>query len=115
MKNRKEYGFWGERKAERYLKRHHYRILARNYTTPVGEIDLIAADGDVLVFIEVKTRSSTAFGLPCEAVTLQKQHKIVQVAQCYLMQNPTQSPCRFDVVEILPEGLRLLKDAFRIE
>jgi putative endonuclease len=108
----------GEDVAVRYLQRHRYRVLERGFRMLRGEIDIIARDGATLVFIEVKTRQGTRFGVPEEAVTAAKQEQIRRIAQAYL--NKTRnwdSPCRFDVIalEAEPDGrrtVRHLKDAF---
>lgn len=91
----------GERRAAEYLKRKGFCLLARNYRTCRGEIDLICTDDRYLVFVEVKTRSSTAFGLPREAVTYGKQKKLILTARQWLQEHPTTLQPRFDVVEIL--------------
>ena len=91
----------GEELAVRYLKRLGYRIICRNYRSPLGEIDIIARHGEVLVFVEVKSRSSQTFGSPGMAVTLAKQRKLSQVAWHYLQKhNLTEVSARFDVVTI---------------
>ncbi|MDO5784194.1 MAG: YraN family protein [Eubacteriales bacterium] len=91
----------GERHAEAFLRRKGYNIVACNYRTQYGEIDLICADAQYLAFVEVKTRSSTKFGAPCEAVTAAKQRKIILSAQRWLLHHPTELQPRFDVVEVL--------------
>ena len=91
----------GELRAAEYLQNKGFYILERNYRTRRGEIDLICADDRYLVFVEVKTRSSTSFGMPCEAVTSVKQRKLVLAAQQWLYNHPTELQPRFDVVEIL--------------
>ncbi len=115
--------------AARYLKKHGYKILQRNFTAPHGEIDIIAKDGNYFVFVEVKRRLSTYFGLPREAVTAAKQQTIAFCAKFWLTQNKLYGvPTRFDVVEILEDGssrstrktlkkkaeITLIKDAFRM-
>ena len=77
-------GRTGERLAAEHLQARGYCILTRNFRCSYGEIDLIAEDGADLVFIEVKTRRGTSYGLPEEAVTYRKQQKIIQVASFYL-------------------------------
>ena len=72
----KQVGSKGEVLAAEFLKDKGYRIIERNYKTPVGELDIIAKDGETLVFIEVKTRSNNAFGYPFEAVDSRKKHKL---------------------------------------
>lgn len=103
----------GELLAKKQLKKLGYKILEMNYTNKIGEIDIIAKDGDFLVFVEVKTRSSNAFGRPCEAVTPYKQEKIRKVATLYLLENDAyNSNIRFDVVEILDNDFNLIRNAF---
>ena len=91
----------GEQLAVRHLKRLGYRIICRNYRSPLGEIDIIAHHRGVLVFVEVKSRSTETFGSPKLAVTPAKQRKLSQVAWHYLQQhNLTEASARFDVVTI---------------
>ncbi|MCG6917779.1 MAG: YraN family protein [Deltaproteobacteria bacterium] len=94
-------GLEGEKLAVRHLKRLGYRIICRNYRSPLGEIDIIAHHRGVLVFVEVKSRSTETFGSPKLAVTPAKQRKLSQVAWHYLQQhNLTEASARFDVVTI---------------
>ncbi|HBI64666.1 MAG TPA: YraN family protein [Clostridiales bacterium] len=97
-------GARGEQRAAEYLVRRGFRILCRNYRSKYGEIDLICADDSYLSFVEVKTRSSTKFGAPREAVTKSKQQKIILTAQCWLAENPTALQPRFDVIEVFVTG-----------
>ena len=101
----------GESLALKHLKARGCEILAQNYRVRRGEIDLIAQDGEFIVFVEVKTRRSLRFGLPQAAVTLQKQRQISKVALAYLQaQNLLDAPCRFDVIAIhLSPQLELLR------
>jgi len=101
----------GESLALKHLKARGCEILAQNYRVRRGEIDLIARDGEFIVFVEVKTRRSLRFGLPQAAVTLQKQRQISKVALAYLQaQNLMDAPCRFDVIAIhLSPQLELLR------
>ena len=106
-------GETGERKALEYLKTHYgYRIVALNYLIPLGrslsgrkttgEIDAIAYDGDILVFIEVKTRSTVNIASPERAVGLRKQRQIARAARRYRqMMNVSHEPYRYDVVSII--------------
>lgn len=96
-------GRWGEEEAVKFLQRQGMKILERNYRTPVGEIDVIARKGKTLVFIEVKTRRSDAFGTPQEAVGPTKQRQILRTAQWYLGtgQGRGLQP-RFDVLAVRP-------------
>lgn len=101
LKHNKILGAFGEECAAAYLQRKGYKIIHRNYTVDLGEIDIIAAYKDMLVFLEVKTRKSTMYGHPSQAVNHYKQLKIIQVAQCYLQQTCQYNKiCRFDVMEV---------------
>ena len=103
----------GEIKASEFLKKKGFKILKTNYKTYCGEIDIIAQDGEYMVFIEVKTRSSEDFGLPSEAVTFRKREKYYRVASEYLQRNKKMdAPCRFDVVEIENGKINHIIDAF---
>lgn len=91
----------GERAAEQYLRKNGYRILARNFTTDTGELDLVATDDAYLVFVEVKSRMSDDFGAPSEAVDFIKQRKLSMVASQYIEKNMLfGAPARFDVIEV---------------
>ncbi|CAN5809209.1 YraN family protein [soil metagenome] len=93
------FGDRGERAAARYLRRQGLRVLIRGYRTALGEIDLIARDGDTLVFVEVKARRR---GVPAEAVTLEKQRRLTLTALHFLKRNGLlEQRSRFDVVSIL--------------
>jgi putative endonuclease len=95
----------GERLAERYLKEKRYKIVERNYRCAVGELDLIALDRRVIVFVEVKTRTGIGFGTPFEAVESRKQQKMIQAAQYFLTANRlSQRDARFDVVGVFWRG-----------
>lgn len=95
-------GARGEALAARRLKRLGYRILERNYRCAAGEIDLIAIDGDVLVFVEVKTRSTADYADPAESVGRSKQAKLRRAARHYLgTRHAQECPCRFDVVTVV--------------
>ena len=96
---RRLFGQEGEAEAERYLRRKGYRIVARNLRSSLGELDLVAEDGQVLVFIEVKTRRTEGFGGAIHAVHRQKQQKLIRLALQFLAQRHwTERSCRFDVV-----------------
>lgn len=104
-RNRRTLGQDGEELAWRTLKRQGYKILERNYTTPLGEIDLIAQHRGVLVFVEVKTRQVQTFGSAREAITARKQARLSRLAQYYLKQKHLAPPeMRFDVVAITIKG-----------
>ena len=101
MSQSREVARVGERLAAQYLKERGYQILEHNYRLRTGEIDLIAKDGDRIVFVEVKTRRTLKFGVPQAAVTLTKQKQISKVALSYLQSNELlDGPCRFDVVAV---------------
>ena len=85
-------GAWGEDYAAAYLRRHGYRILARNYSCRFGEIDIIASDRHYVVFVEVKTRSSCDCGMPAEAVDEAKRDRYERIAALFLQ--------GFDVVDV---------------
>jgi putative endonuclease len=115
--NKRAEGTKGEDLAAAYLERSGYRIIERNYRFERGEIDLIALEGDELVFIEVKARRSAAFGLPQEAITPQKEEQIKKVAEGYLFEHQIEDQaCRFDVVAIAYErgraDIQLIRNAF---
>jgi putative endonuclease len=109
----------GEDRAAKFLADQGYRILERNYRTPHGEIDLIALHQGTIVFIEVKTRTSDAFGAPELAVTPQKRLRMVKSALGYIKHRKLhQAPCRFDVVAIsaaAETGLSLIQNAFEMD
>lgn len=96
-----ELGRHGEELACRELRRRGYAIVARRYRTRHGEIDIVAMDEGVLVFVEVKTRSDRRFGSPLAAVTPLKQRRLTRMALDYLVRSRTTgAPCRFDVVSV---------------
>jgi putative endonuclease len=104
-------GVYGEQVAERHLLAAGYAVLARNWRCPAGEIDIVAQDGDVLVVCEVKTRSSTAYGSPLEAVTPPKARRLRRLAAAWLQENRLRARAvRVDVVSIVSsprEGLQV--------
>lgn len=114
--NKRKIGCEKEESAAKYLSGIGYQILARNFYTRTGEIDLVAQEGGYLVFIEVKYRKNQIFGYPEEAVTLSKQRKIIRTARYYMLKNgyTETTPCRFDVVAITGNEIRLVKNAFGV-
>jgi putative endonuclease len=108
----------GEEAAAAFLRKNDFRIVCRGFRFQRGEIDIIAYEGEVLVFVEVKTRQSPDFGPPEEAVTGAKQRQIRRLAEAYLMLNSLGDvPCRFDIVSVFVnprEGFRIhhLRAAF---
>ena len=111
----KQLGREGEALAGKFLEGLGFQILEKGSRTRLGEIDLIARDGETLVFIEVKTRTSTRFGFPEEAVTWQKQRKMAKVALTYIKaQGIRDTPIRFDVVSIQGTQIRHIPNAFEV-
>lgn len=95
------FGQTSEAQAERFLREKGYRILERNLRTRLGELDLVAEDRGVLVFVEVKARMSGAFGGALSAVDARKRAKVVKLAAQYLAQRHlSDRPCRFDVIVV---------------
>ncbi len=111
-------GSKGEDLAVKFLEGKGYRIISRNYKTPIGEIDIIAEDKGTLVFVEVKTRSGNSFGYPFEAVNTKKQHKLKNLALLYLKKKKIDCAVRFDVLSIsIVKGkneIEHIKDAFEV-
>ncbi len=102
--NNKILGNRGEQAAASYLMAHGYQILERNYRCPVGEIDIVASRGTTVIFVEVKTRRSLAYGRPCEAVDYRKQQKIIKTASWYIQgHNLSGRSLRFDVLEVFAQ------------
>ncbi|MBI5476512.1 MAG: YraN family protein [Ignavibacteriales bacterium] len=117
MLSKTKKGTIGENLAVDYLEKKGYRILQRNYRFEHGEIDIIAEDGNVLVFVEVKARRSKEFGEPEDAVTPRKREKIRATANGYLFENNIDDKeCRFDVIAIdyqdTKTEIRHITDAF---
>ncbi len=112
--NQRKTGGEFEKLAADFLIKHGYKILERNFRCRMGEIDIVAMDGHVLVFIEVKYRSSMKYGGPMPAVNLKKQQTISKVALYYLIVHELNmsTACRFDVVGIIPGRITLQKNAF---
>lgn len=110
----------GETDALCLLKKHGYKILAKNYKTRLGEIDIIARDEDTVCFVEVKARNSDRFGYGQEALTKYKQRQISKAALVFLKENNLlEKKARFDVISIKYSGrntkLNLIKNAFELE
>lgn len=120
MDPRHQFGHASEHLAEQFLLAKGYRIIERNLRTSIGELDLVAEDGEVLVFVEVKGRTSEAFGGALEAVGYRKQAKLVKLASQYLAQRHiSQKACRFDVVLVQgraghPGHIEHLQNAFDV-
>jgi len=116
MENNKKSGDFGENIACLYLESKGCEILAQNYRFMRREIDIIARDGEYIVFIEVKTRTNMKFGTPAQSVGLNKQKHIISAAKGWLIQNKTGLQPRFDVIEIYIKNnknyVRRIENAF---
>ncbi|MDW8103809.1 MAG: YraN family protein [Armatimonadota bacterium] len=106
----------GEDLAAQFLSRQGCVVLQRNWRCPFGEVDIIAQEGDTLLFVEVKARRRVEYALPREAVDLRKQERLRQCAEMYLNLFCPDAPCRFDVIEVWWQSgkarLHWLREAF---
>ena len=105
-----------EERALNHLKRTgRHRCLDRNFRSRGGEVDLITLEGQLLVFVEVRARTDTAFGRPEATVDQRKQRRLATAARAFLASHPEHANriCRFDVVAVDGDGLRWIPDAFR--
>ena len=106
-------GFLYELRAARLVRQRGYRVLARRYRAGDGEIDLIARDGDEIVFIEVKARPDQPLGSGIDAVDADKRRRVRRAAQIYRERNGlTDTPCRFDILEFTRAGVYYMENAF---
>ena len=111
----------GEEIACRYLRQMGYEVLERNFRCKIGEIDIVARDGKVTVFVEVKARKSKTYGKPKEAISFHKQKKLVQLAQYYMKKHHLfDTSARFDVIGIKwtengRYNIELIQNAFDVE
>ncbi len=113
MDNRAK-GTTGEAQAAEYLRQKGYVVLQQNWRSKLGELDIIASEKDTLVFVEVKSRKSSAFGTAAQAVNPRKQQKIIKTAMGYLKSRGiVDKDVRFDVVSITGEEVELIKNAFQ--
>lgn len=116
MTDRRSRGAAAEALARAHLERAGLRLVERNYRCPRGEIDLVMADGESLVFVEVRYRSSPRFGSAAESVDARKRARLIAAAGHYLLTRAADRPCRFDVVAADGEtGVEWLRDAFRAD
>ena len=99
-------GTWGEAQVAAYLRKKGYQLLAHSFHCRFGEIDLIAQKGKTLCFVEVKTRKDERFAKAREFVTRSKQERLIKSALLWQQQNDCDLPMRFDVIEVVGEGLR---------
>jgi putative endonuclease len=100
--------------AARLLARHGLHVIARNYRTRLGEIDLVARDGGTLVFVEVRLRSSESFGGAAGSVGVRKQQRIAAAARHFLARLSREPPCRFDVITLEDREPTWLRGAFEL-
>ena len=109
LHNNRRFGAVGEIIAEMYMKKNGYKIIQRNYETSTGEIDLIAKKNDMLVFIEVKTRTNQQYGLPEESINIARANRIRKVALCFISdpKGNRNSDIRFDIISILADRKKL--------
>lgn len=107
-----EIGRAAERRAADWLSARGWRILARNFRTRRGEIDIVAQDGDAVVFVEVRSRSRRDYGGPAETVGWLKQRRLRAAAAVYASRLDPTVPLRFDVISVEPEGIEHIVDAF---
>jgi putative endonuclease len=111
-------GSWGERAAWGVYRRRGYRLLARNWRCPLGELDLVVTGSGTVVFCEVKARTSVALGGPHEAVTDSKRRRLRALAEAFIKSHRLGAPAyRFDVASVLlrpdgPPDVHLFEDAF---
>ena len=104
-----------EERACRHLREKGYKIVARNWLSPFGEIDIIARDGDTLVFVEVKSRHGRNFISPEETLTVEKRKRIITTARLYLSKMENQVPVRFDFVAVCAGKVTLYQNAFQVD
>ena len=111
--NARDSGVQGERRAAEFLEKKGMQVLETNFRQRGGEIDIVAREGDRLVFVEVKARGDVRRGRPSEAVDARKQRRILLTAMRYMqLHGLSDSPVRFDVVEVLPWEIRHIPGAF---
>ena len=114
-------GRWAERQAESHLRGRGLKLIARNYRSRFGEVDLIMSDDEVIVFVEVKRRQSARFMNPAESVDVHKQRRLGLAAGRFLATHPRygRQPARFDVVTITGPNYRpqfdWIRDAFQLD
>jgi putative endonuclease len=101
-----------EERAARHLSEHGLTIVARNWRTRLGEIDLVAREGGTLVFVEVRKRASASFGGAAASIDARKRSRIEAAAGLFLARLAQEPPCRFDVVAIEEDRVQWLRGAF---
>jgi len=114
MTKQREYGNYGEQLAATYLQHLGYVLLVSNWRFKYWEVDIIAKDGNTLVFVEVKSRSKAHYGQPEDFVDAKKQYNLIQAADAYIDLTSYEGEIRFDIVSVYLETkkVELIKDAF---
>ena len=107
-------GSASEERAAEFLARRGLAIVSRNYRTRLGEVDLVAREGDVLVFVEVRMRAADRFGGALASITPRKQRRIAAAASMFLRSFRRPPRCRFDVVALDGDAIRWLRGAFEL-
>src|SRR5262245_8936251 len=108
-------GHSAEDVAADLLRHEGYWIVERTYRCKLGELDIVAGDGAVLAFVEVRSRADDEHGHAAEMITRAKQRRVSRVAACYLAERrPSDTQMRFDVVAITGDDVQLIKDAWRL-
>jgi putative endonuclease len=112
-------GLWAQQRAKVYLLERGLRLIAENVGYRCGELDLIMADADSLVFVEVRWRNTRQFGGALASITRSKRQRLIRAAQCYLLASrgfTRRFPrLRFDVVAVEPDGLTWISNAFGLD
>lgn len=109
---KRKLGASGERKACRYLKRKGYKIIARNFRNPFGEIDIIASKDDITAFIEVKTRLTDSYGTPSQAVDEARKRRYISGAKYFFAGKQIDRTVRFDIIEVYQGEINHIENAF---
>lgn len=113
-RRRQRVGKAGEEAARSYLTGKGYRVIETNFRCPYGEMDLITFDGNVLVFVEVRTRTSDSFGIPAESITTEKLSRLKKTASFYMKTRYRQEvACRFDLIAIKMERGKMVLSSLR--
>ena len=111
--HKKLLGKKGERLVAEYLKKQGCKIIEKNYRTPFGEADIIAKDGDEIIFVEVKTRTNDKYGTPAESVVRKKRETYAKIAKFYWLKIGEEPNARFDVAEVYADGtIEYIPNAF---
>jgi len=108
----KKLGAKGEKTARKYLKRHGWKIIKKNYVSPFGEIDIIVRKGEVMAFVEVKTRVSDEYGTPSEAVDKRRKLRYISGANYFLRNKINDFVVLFDIIEVFEGQINHIENAF---